>query len=353
MYKLGESIEFTLWGESHSEYIGGMLSGIPEGTAVDLDLINRDLDLRRPSVGIGTARAEPDEVEFLSGIDGGVATGGTIEYRIANRNTDGSKYEVFNRTPRPGHADLPALAKFPGHNIRGGNQFSGRLTVSVVVAGSIARQFLSEWGIRAAAFTRSIGNVRDRKERTLEEALLSAAHPTRAATAALDSRMAEEILAAAGDGDSVGGVVECMADGLPLGFGGTWFESLDAEVARAVFGIPACKGVEFGKGFGLTVMRGSESNDPYYYDDGVKLRTNNMGGVLGGMSDGAPLVFRAAFKPTPSIWKAQDTVDLVLMEDARVRSEGRHDPCIVPRAVVVVESVTCLVLADQVMRDGA
>ncbi len=351
MYKLGSQVAYTLYGESHSEFIGGFLDGIPKDTDISIDQIKRDLALRKPAAGIGTPRIEPDEVEFLSGILGGKATGERIHYRIKNTNTDSSKYDIFNRTPRPGHADLPALVKSPDHRIKGGNQFSGRLTVSVVVAGSIARQLISQHGISVAAFTRAIGKVRDDEERSFEDAVKAKEFQTKAATSELDSMMTREIKDASADNDSVGGVVECIAVGLPVGFGGTWFESVDSEIARAVFSIPACKGVEFGKGFGLAEMRGSESNDPYYYDHGVKLRSNNMGGILGGMSDGAPVVFRAVFKPTPSIGKEQDTVDLKDMSNAKVKVEGRHDPCIVPRAVIVVESVTCLVLADQMRRE--
>ncbi|AIZ56855.1 chorismate synthase [Candidatus Methanoplasma termitum] len=351
MYKLGDSIVYTLYGESHAEYIGGYLEGIPKGMKIDIEQINKDLALRKPSAGIGTPRKEPDEVEFLSGLDNGKATGEKIHYRIKNTNTDSSKYDIFNRTPRPGHADLPALIKFPGHKIKGGNQFSGRLTVSVVVAGSIARQFIAQYGINVGAFTRSIGNVRDEEERTFEDTVRSKDNPTRAATKELDSLMNREVLEASAEEDSVGGVVECITTGLPIGFGGTWFGSLDAEIARAVFAIPACKGVEFGRGFELTKMKGSESNDPFYYENGVRLRTNNMGGILGGMSDGAPMVFRAAFKPTPSIGKEQDTIDLKTKSDAKVVVKGRHDPCIVPRAVVVVESVTCLVIADEIKKE--
>jgi len=352
MYRLGNSVIFTLYGESHSDYIGGFIEGIPKDMEIDINLIYGELALRKPTKGIGTPRTEPDEVEFLSGLWGGKATGEKIHYRIKNTNTDSSKYDIFNRTPRPGHADFPALVKFPGHKIKGGNQFSGRLTVSIVVAGSIARQLISQRGINVAAFTRSIGTVKDEETRTFEDALASKEHPTMAATSELDSLMTKEILDASADEDSVGGVVECIVTGLPIGLGGTWFDSLDAEIARAVFAIPACKGIEFGKGFELAKMRGSESNDPYYYDNGVKLHSNNMGGILGGMCDGAPMVFRAAFKPTPSIGKEQDTVDLESMENAKVKIAGRHDPCIVPRAVIVVESVTCLVLADRIMKEG-
>ena len=352
MYRLGCSVVYTLYGESHTEFVGGLIEGIPKGTAIDIFQINKELALRKPTAGIGTPRTETDEVEFLSGIWDGKATGEKIHYRIRNTNTDSSKYDVFNKTPRPGHADLPALVKYPGHEIRGGNQFSGRLTVSMVVAGSIARQFISQYGIGVTAFTRSIGKIRDIEERTFEDAVGSKEHPTMAATAELDSLMTKWILDASAEEDSVGGIIECIATGLPIGLGGTWFDSLDANIARAVFGIPGCKGIEFGKGFGLTEMRGSESNDPFYYEEGIKLRSNNMGGILGGMCDGAPLVFRAAFKPTPSIGKEQDTIDIEKMENAKLKIAGRHDPCIVPRAVIVVESAVCLVIADQIMKEG-
>ncbi|MCL1811637.1 MAG: chorismate synthase [Methanomassiliicoccaceae archaeon] len=351
IYRLGDSVRFTLYGESHSEYIGGLLDGIQKGVEIDLDRINEELEQRKPSEGIGTTRTEPDEVEFVSGVWGGVTTGERIHYRIRNTNVDSSKYEIFNKTPRPGHADLPALVKDPNHRIKGGNQYSGRLTVSIVVAGSIARQLISQKGIEVAAFTRSIGKIRDLKERTFEDAVGSKQYPTKAAEKDFDTLMTTEILNASEEEDSVGGTVECITTGLPIGFGGTWFDSLDSEIARAVFSIPACKGIEFGKGFKLAGMRGSESNDPFYYDDGVKVRSNNMGGILGGMSDGAPMVFRAVFKPTPSIGKEQDTVDLETMQDTKLKIEGRHDPCIVPRAVIVVESVTCLVIADKIRRE--
>ncbi len=188
-----------------------------------------------------------------------------------------------------------------------------------------------------SAFSRSIGGIIDDGERSITDASGSGAFATRACTEELDATMEREIISASSDGDSVGGVVECITTGLPIGFGGIWFEALDSEIAGAVFSIPACKGVEFGRGFGLAGMRGSE--------------TNNMGGILGGMSDGAPMVFRAVFKPTPSIAKPQRTVDIETMKNAEVSVEGRHDPCIVPRAVSVVEAVTALVLADQMMRD--
>lgn len=350
MYKLGNSLVFDLYGESHAEYIGGFIEGLPAGITIDPDIIRGELALRKPSEGIGTKRIEPDIVEFLSGIENGKTDGKKIHFRIRNTNTDSSKYAAFSRTPRPGHADLPALAKFKDHEIKGGNQFSGRLTAPIVVAGSIARQFISQYDIAVVSFVKSIGNTDDILERDFNDALNSRIYPTRSCTEDLNSKMSQEILDAAADEDSVGGVVECITVGLPIGFGGIWFEALDAEIAKAVFGIPACKGIEFGKGFELARMRGSESNDPYRYDEGVRTTSNNMGGILGGMSDGAPMVFRVVFKPTPSIGKEQDTVDLEEMKNSVIKIEGRHDPCIVPRAAIVVESVTCLVIADQILR---
>ncbi|MDR3206115.1 MAG: chorismate synthase [Candidatus Methanoplasma sp.] len=351
MYTLGSALRFTLFGESHSECVGGILEGVPKGTAIDEKAIERDMSLRKPSAGIGTPRKEDDRVEFTEGVCDGMTDGGPIRFIIRNKNTDSSKYAKFNVTPRPGHADLPALFKFKGHEIKGGNQFSGRLTAPMVAAGSIAKQHLLTHGVEVHAFARSIGPVADPEERTVLDAKASENYPTRACGAELNERMSAAILSAAADGDSVGGVVECIAVGLPIGFGGIWFEALDSEIAKAVFSIPACKGVEFGKGFALAGMRGSESNDPFFFDGGIRTKTNNMGGILGGMSDGAPLVFRAVFKPTPSIGKEQDTVNLREMRNDKVAVEGRHDPCIVPRAASVVEAAAALVIADQMMRE--
>jgi len=350
MYQLGERVKFSLFGKSHSSYIGGILEGIPAGMTVNKNLISEDMQLRKPSAGIGTPRSEDDKVEFVQGLYNGKTDGNPILFLIPNQNTDGSKYLKFIETPRPGHADLPALVKFNEHDIRGGGQFSGRLTAAIVAGGSIVKQFNSKFGITTSAFTRSIGSVKDTEERNIADAKISKKYPTRACDQTLNDAMTEEILNASKDMDSVGGVIECITTGLPIGFGGIWFEALDAEIAKAVFGIPACKGIEFGKGFELARMRGSQSNDPFYYNDGVKMKTNNMGGILGGMSDGAPMVFRTIFKPTPSIGKEQDTVNLTKSENAKLIIQGRHDPCIVPRAAIVVEAVTAMVIADQIQR---
>ncbi len=351
MYTLGKKLRFSLFGKSHGSCVGCVLEGVPQGTPIDMGVLAHDMALRRPSKGIGTDRTEADEAEVVCGITDGKADGNAIILKIANGDVDDSKYLPFERTPRPGHADLPALLALPKFDIRGGGQFSGRLTAAIVAAGGIARQMLAAEGIHIGAFCRSVGNIDDPDERDADDAKRSERFPTRSCTEELDKAMSEAILSAKKDGDSVGGVVECIVTGLPIGFGGIWFESLDAELAHAVFGIPACKGIEFGKGFGITRMRGSESNDAYRMKGGrIVTETNNMGGIVGGMSDGADLVFRAAFKPTPSIGAKQDTVNLETCEDADLEIKGRHDPCIAPRAVAVVEAVTALVLADQMER---
>ena len=351
MYALGKKLRMSVFGKSHAPCVGCVLEGVPRGTEIDTEAMIQELALRKPSKGIGTDRVEKDLPHIVTGVADGKADGNPIIIEIMNGDVDDSKYLPFMETPRPGHADLPALLELPKFDITGGGQFSGRLTAPIVAAGSIARKLLEEKGIRIGAFCRSIGPVKDESDRTLEDAVESRKFPTRACDETLNVRFDECILAARADKDSVGGVVECIITGVPIGFGGIWFESLDAELAHAMFGIPACKGVEFGKGFAITEMRGSQSNDAYRFDDGrIITKTNNMGGIVGGMADGADIVFRVAFKPTPSIGAKQETVNLKTCEDAELEIKGRHDPCIAPRAVSVVEAVAALVLADQMER---
>lgn len=351
MYALGKKLRMSVFGKSHAPCVGCVLEGVPRGTEIDTEAMIQELALRKPSKGIGTDRVEKDLPHIVTGVADGKADGNPIIIEIMNGDVDDSKYLPFMDTPRPGHADLPALLELPKFDITGGGQFSGRLTAPIVAAGSIARKLLEEKGIRIGAFCRSIGPVNDESDRTLEDAVESRKFPTRACDETLNGRFDECIMAARADKDSVGGVVECIITGVPIGFGGIWFESLDAELAHAMFGIPACKGVEFGKGFAITEMRGSQSNDAYRFDDGrIITKTNNMGGIVGGMADGADIVFRVAFKPTPSIGAKQETVNLKTCENAELEIKGRHDPCIAPRAVSVVEAVAALVLADQMER---
>lgn len=352
MYSFGKIIRIHLFGKSHAACIGCVLEGLPPGVPVSEELIAADMALRRPAAGIGTPRQESDRVRIMTGTVGGKTDGTPLLLMIDNENTDGSAYAAFRRTPRPGHADLPALVKDPDYDIRGGGPFSGRMTAPLVAAGSIARLFLETKGIFVSAFTRSVGCVSDDRDIDLDTSRRSVLFKTRACSEEADRAFEAAILDAAHERDSVGGVVECLVTGLPVGFGGIWFEALDAEIAHAAFGIPAVKGIEFGDGFGLAGMRGSESNDPYVIRNGrLETASNHMGGIVGGMSTGMPLRFRIAFKPTPSIGRVQTTVDLETMTETTLEIGGRHDPCIVPRAVSVVEAVTALVVADQLMRE--
>jgi chorismate synthase len=355
MNTYGVAFRVTVFGSSHGPGIGCVVDGCPAGIELTQEKVQRDLDLRRPSAGIGTPRSEEDKVLIQSGMHEGKTTGSPLQMFIENRDRDSSKYAAFKSTPRPGHADYPALVKYgPGHDIRGGGQFSGRMTAPLVAAGAVARSLLATKGIKFAAYTQAIGGVRDEEGRSLpdlEDRVYD--RPTRAASDALDERMRAEILAAKEEGDSVGGVVRCLVEGLPVGLGEPFFDTLDGELAKLLFSIPAVKGVEFGSGFKAAAMKGSQNNDIYHYEEGkVRTYTNHSGGVLGGMSNGMPLDLKVAFKPTASIPKAQRTVDLGTGKEAMLKIEGRHDPCIVPRAVVVVEGVSALAIADLMMRGG-
>ena len=352
MYSTGNRLKINLFGKSHNECIGCIIEGLPKGMEIDFDNIQRMMDLRKPSDGIGTPRKEPDAVIFEEGVTDGCVSSDKVLIKIMNTNRKSSSYSGFNITPRPGHADLPALMKFKDFDVSGGAQFSGRMTAPLVAAGSIAMQFLQEKCIRIAAYTKRIYDIADEQDHTFDEIDSSKGYRTRAIGKDMDSKMTDRIIKAAEEGDSVGGIVGCMVIGLPIGFGGIWFDALDVSLAKMMFSIPAVKGVEFGKGFGLAELRGSESNDQYCIRDGkVSALTNNMGGICGGMSNGMPLLFDVAFKPTPSISKKQNTVDLKEMKDSTIEISGRHDPCIVPRAVAVVEAMTAITVMDQYLSD--
>ena len=350
MYTVGNRLRISLFGRSHADCVGCVIEGLPMGMPIDEAHIKKRMQLRKPSDGIGTPRKEDDEVVFESGVTDGKVSGRYVMFTIANGNRNSSSYSGFNITPRPGHADYPALMKFKDFDVSGGAQFSGRMTAPLVAAGAIAEQYLEGKGILIAAYTRSIYDVKDDSEHTFDEIAGSADFKTRSVNAELDKRMQDVILQASSEGDSVGGIVGCMVTGLKAGDGGIWFDALDVSLARMMFSIPAVKGVEFGKGFAIAEMKGSESNDQYCVKDGkVSAMTNNMGGICGGMSDGMPLTFNVAFKPTPSISKCQRTVNLQTMKDDTVEIKGRHDPCIVPRAVAVVEAMAALTIMDQLL----
>jgi len=282
-----------------------------------------------------------------------VTTGAPVVLFIANRDTDSSKYETFRAVPRPGHADLTARSKYGDSiDLRGGGQFSGRMTAPIVAAGAVAKTMLLTIGVQIGAYTQRLGRLEDGRERTLREIRrASRENPVRAADAELALDMVNEIMAAKEEGDSIGGAIRCLAVGMPMGVGEPFFDSLEGELAKMMFAIPGVKGVEFGSGFKAAEMRGSEHNDQFIVEDGeVRTLTNHSGGILGGLSNSMPIDLRVAFKPTASISKEQKSINVERMEDTTIKVEGRHDPCIVPRAVVVVEAAAALVLADLCLR---
>lgn len=353
MNTIGTAVQLTLFGASHDSRIGCVIDGVPAGTPVSIDRMLADLALRKPAPGIGTPRVEADMPE-ISGILNGVATGAPVVITFANANTKSSDYENLRLTPRPGHADYPALCKYgEAHDIRGGGMFSGRMTTPLVAAGALLRDMIGPLGISIGSYLSRIGNVVDAGEYAAEELVRSRDNPLRAMNADLAGRMRAEILAAKAEGDSVGGIVRCMASGLPAGLGEPFFDTLDGEIAKAVFAVPGVKGISFGSGFAAAALHGSENNDPYRIVDGsVAAVTNHAGGVLGGMANGSVLDFSVAFKPTPSIAGVQQTVNLRDGTNTDLSVQGRHDPCIANRGAIVVEAMTAFVLADLCVRGG-
>ena len=345
----GESVAVTLFGESHGNAIGAILDGLAPGIAVDEAFIAKQMNLRRSVSSLSTARKEADEVQLLSGVINGFTTGTPIALMIKNGDTHSKDYESLKTVARPGHADYTAYCKYHGFNdTRGGGHFSGRITAGLVAAGAIAISALSEIGIHIGTHISKCSGIRDREFENYENDISALSDMS---FAVLDTEKAEmmkkEIEKAKSEGDSVGGVLETAVIGLPAGVGEPWFDTLESVLAHGIFAIPAVKGLEFGKGFALSDMRGSEANDPFVTDGThVTTKTNNNGGILGGISSGMPIVFRTAIKPTPSIYQAQNTVDFAKNENTELVIHGRHDPAIVHRARVVVDSMTALILCD-------
>lgn len=326
---IGSIFRFTVWGQSHAPEIGVTIEGLPAGTYIDMERLQAFMDRRRPGQNrYSTARKESDTVIFAAGLSEASETvGAPVTAIIRNHDTRSSDYDDMRFIPRPGHADYPAMARYgDARDYAGSGQFSGRLTAPVCIAGGIALQLLERMGITVRARAVMIGGESE------EEKML----------AVIDQARSE--------GDSVGGIVECVIENVPAGTGEPMFDGLENRIAQLVFGIPAVKGVEFGAGFACASMRGSGNNDPYYSDGGtVKTRSNHAGGICGGMSTGMPIVFRAAFKPAPSIAKEQESVDIRTGESVRLHVRGRHDPCIVPRAVPVVEAAAAAAILDELM----
>ena len=346
---LGENLTVTLFGESHGPYIGVVLDGIAPGIPVDSDFINHQLDLRRPSGKISTARVEQDQFVLASGVFNGKTTGTPLTVLIPNQVQHSKDYEKTAMLPRPGHADYTANVKYHGfQDYRGGGHFSGRITAALVAAGGIVIPELERKGIKIGTHIQMLGGIKDRDFSDYNQDFEALANTN---FAVLDSQKAAEMKAlaekVAASGDSVGGVLETAVTGMPAGVGEPWFGTLESLLSYALFSVPAVKGVQFGAGFDLVNSFGSQFNDPFKMEDGKVVTTsNNNGGINGGISNGMPITFRCAVKPTPSIYKQQDTINMKENVDAKLIIEGRHDPAIIHRARVVVDSITALVIYD-------
>ena len=353
---IGKEFIVTSFGESHGKYVGVVVDGCPAGLKLSEEDFQAELDRRIPAQPkIVSARVEKDVAKILSGVFNGKTTGAPIALMVENKETDSSDYEAIKDLPRPGHSDYPARVKYGGFNdFRGGGRFSGRVTVALIMAGAVAKKLLSRFNVDVLAYTISIGQVKADKKFSAEEIRKNRyAAATRCPDLACAEKMEEAIVNAKKEGDSLGGIIECLALGMPVGVGEPLFDSLDADLAKALFAVPAVKGVEFGAGFKSAELRGSENNDPFLMTNGkVATSTDNAGGILGGLSNGMPILMRVAIKPTPSIAKEQKTVNLSSMENAALNIKGRHDPCVVPKAVPAVEAAVAITLADHMIRAG-
>jgi chorismate synthase len=352
----GKEFVVTSFGESHGKTVGAIIDGCPAGLALSEADVQTEVDQRIPrDHRITSARVEKDKITIQSGVFNGYTTGAPIMMTVENRDVDSSDYEALKDLPRPGHADYTARIKYGGFNdYRGGGRFSGRTTVALIMAGAVAKRLLNQFGVDVFAYAKAIGDVKLDKPMDYE-VVRSRRYKTavRCPDPKCAKAMEEAIVKARKDGDSLGGIVEIIGANVPVGVGEPVFDALDADIAKALFAIPAVKGVEFGAGFKSATLKGSENNDAFQTANGaVGTLTNNHGGVLGGISSGMPIVVRIAVKPTPSIGKEQQTVALTTMENATLRVVGRHDPCVVPKAVPAAESAVAITLADHMIRAG-
>lgn len=356
----GKNFKITIFGESHGESIGVIIDGIPPGIKLDFDLIKEEMYRRRPGKdNVSTTRKEKDKVLIQSGYFNNHTTGAPLCGIIENTNKKSKDYSKLKDQMRPSHADYPGRIKYKGFNdYRGGGQFSGRLTAPLVFAGAIAKQILSEKDIHVGSHILSIGKIEEKSFHTSDlnkdnfERLKKDKLPTLDQT--IKENMEEEILKHKNEGDSIGGIVEGAIIGLPVGLGEPLFNSFESHLSQLIFSIPGIKGIAFGKGFDLSKLPGSVGNDAYYYDseDNVKTKTNNNGGLLGGLTTGMPVTFKVVFKATPSISKNQETINIKDKENINLSIQGRHDPCIVPRGLVVVEAVSAIVALDLLIEGG-
>lgn len=355
MYQTGDKFKVTVFGQSHSEAIGAVIEGLPSGFKPDMDKVYKFMERRAPGKDrFSTKRHETDMPEIVSGLVEGVSCGAPITGIIRNKDQRSVDYENLRLVPRPGHADYTAYVKYGGSNdIRGGGQFSGRMTAPLCFAGALALQILEEKGIYIGAHIESVHGIKDERFDPIGvtkadlESVCKKEFPVISDSA--KEKIEAEIDRAREKLDSVGGVIECAVIGLPAGIGGPLFGGIEGIISKNVFAVPAVKGIEFGAGFGASEMYGSENNDSFCFDgDTLKTKTNNHGGILGGISSGMPLMFRVAIKPTPSVSKEQDSVNLRTKTAEKLVIKGRHDPCILKRAVPVIEAIAAISILDMI-----
>ncbi len=348
----GENLKLSIFGQSHGAGIGMVLDGIPAGSPVDLDALQTFLDRRAPGQNNwSTPRKEADHPEFLSGLLDGYTCGAPIAAVIYNTNTRSGDYANLADRPRPGHADYTAQVKYGGfQDAAGGGHFSGRLTAPLCIAGGLCKQWLEDMGIRIGAHIAQIHGVQDEPFDPISPQFDQVSPVFPVISHEKGEEMKQHIATARSQCDSVGGMIECAITGLPIGIGEPMFGGVESRIAQIVYGIPAVKGVGFGAGVSYAQALGSEMNDPYTIENGrVRTVTNNAGGILGGITNGMPVIFRAVIKPTPSIAKPQQSICLSTMEEQSLTVKGRHDPCIVPRAVPVIEAAAAIAIYDMIL----
>lgn len=358
MNSFGRKLKLTIFGESHGLSVGAVIDGLPSGIELDLDFIKSEMSRRAPGKNkISTTRKETDDFIIESGFFNGYTTGTPLCVRIKNSDAHSKDYSILKNLMRPSHGDYSGFVKYKGFNdYRGGGSFSGRLTASIVFAGSIAKQILKErYNIEIFSHIYSIKDIEDRPFNLLGEPKEILSKLLEKKLPVLDDKkispMEEEILKAKSMGNSVGGVIECMINNVGAGFGFPFFDSVESVISHGVFSIPSVKGIEFGKGFDITKLFGSDANDEYYFDEekNIKTKTNNNGGILGGITNGMPIIFRVAIKPTPSISLPQHTINISEKTNEILEIKGRHDPCIVQRAVPVIENITAFTILDLIL----
>ena len=348
----GQQLKLSIFGQSHGEAIGVTLDGFPAGMMIDMEHLQAEMARRAPGQSLlTTARKEADAPEFLSGVLNGRTTGQPICILIRNTNQRSRDYGDGVDLIRPGHADYTGHVRYFGfEDWRGGGSFSGRLTAPLVAAGALCSQWLAQQGVKIACHIQQLGDVKDASfmaaDPTADYTYMKQMHLP-VLTAGLDEQMEAAAMAARAEADSIGGVLECLVTGLPAGMGAPFFDSVESQISHLLFSVPAVKGVEFGEGFGFAALRGSQANDAFRMEEGqIVTQTNHSGGINGGITNGMPVIFRCAIRPTPSIGQKQQTVSLKTGENADLEIQGRHDPCILPRAVPVVEAMTAIAILD-------